>query len=404
MKKTDFFIIGAGPAGSICSGILNKKGLSVTIVEKNSFPRFSIGESFLPQNYEFYEEAGLANILDKSDFQIKKGALFVDNTHSSKISFEEKSIEGPNETIQVERSIFDEKVSNELQSKGVEIIFNAEVKTIDQNYSAEYAKIEFTENLETKVILAKYIIDASGFARVLPRLLKQTVHIEKNNRSSVFNHIKTKFACNFDLSNILISNSKKKDSWFWLIPINENLYSIGFTKKEIDRKTPLDEVLSNEIKEHEKLNNCLPPYEFVYDTKIQDSYTSKIESSFGEKYIVIGNSLEFIDPVFSSGVTIAGKSASLAANALCRKLKGEEVDFKLDYEVPLMKGVNVFRSFVQSWYDGSLKKIIFAKEFDSNIRSHIISVLAGYAWDEKNYFAKKTLARLQALSKLIKAP
>ena len=47
--STDVVIIGAGPSGTVAASMLVRKGWSVEVVERGHFPRFSIGESLLPQ-------------------------------------------------------------------------------------------------------------------------------------------------------------------------------------------------------------------------------------------------------------------------------------------------------------------------------------------------------------------
>ena len=112
---------------------------------------------------------------------------------------------------------------------------------------------------------------------------------------------------------------------------------------------------------------------------------------------MLGNAGEFLDPVFSSGVTIAFKSASMAAAALQRQFAGETVDWQADYGAPLRKGVDTFRAFVESWYAGGFQTILFHENQQPEIKRMISAILAGYAWDLSNPFVKETSRRLAAL-------
>ncbi len=105
---------------------------------------------------------------------------------------------------------------------------------------------------------------------------------------------------------------------------------------------------------------------------------------WGPGFALLGNAGEFLDPVFSSGVTIAVKSASLAVAALDRRAAGEAVDWEADYAQPLRAGVDCFRAFVESWYAGSFQKIIFHERQTPAVRRMICAILAGYAWDTEN--------------------
>ena len=99
-------------------------------------------------------------------------------------------------------------------------------------------------------------------------------------------------------------------------------------------------------------------------------------------------------------MTIAFKSASLAADCLRREAAGETVDWHAGYSVPLKKGVDTFRTFVESWYAGAFQKIIFYEHARADVRRKICSILAGYAWDETNPYVHDTKRRLTALEEI----
>jgi hypothetical protein len=101
--------------------------------------------------------------------------------------------------------------------------------------------------------------------------------------------------------------------------------------------------------------------------------------------------------VFSSGVTIAVRSAHLAVQVLLRAFAGEAVDWQAQYDVPLRRGIDTFRAFVERWYTGELQDIIFYPHQTDSIRRMISSVLAGYAWDESNPYVADPVRRLNAL-------
>ena len=112
---------------------------------------------------------------------------------------------------------------------------------------------------------------------------------------------------------------------------------------------------------------------------------------------MLGNAGEFLDPVFSSGVTIAMKSACLAADVLDRQFKNEAVDWNKDYAQPLQRGVDTFRVYVDAWYDGRFQDVIFHHASQPKIKAMISSILAGYAWDENNPYVKHARSKFDAL-------
>jgi flavin-dependent dehydrogenase len=118
--------------------------------------------------------------------------------------------------------------------------------------------------------------------------------------------------------------------------------------------------------------------------------------------VLTGNVTEFLDPVFSSGVTLATVSSQTAAHLVIKKLQGENVDWEKDYTEIMMQGVNTFRSYVMAWYEGTLDTIFFADNQVADIKSMICSVLAGYVWDTNNPYVKDHSTALIKLAKLIK--
>ena len=120
----------------------------------------------------------------------------------------------------------------------------------------------------------------------------------------------------------------------------------------------------------------------------------------GENFALLGNAGEFLDPVFSSGVTIAMHSASLVAPLVAKQIRGEKVNWEEEFSQPLYTGIETFKHFVTSWYDTSLQQVIFFGKEDNNVKQMICSILAGYAWDNNNPYVSNTKRRLKVLSEI----
>lgn len=129
-------------------------------------------------------------------------------------------------------------------------------------------------------------------------------------------------------------------------------------------------------------------------------YSANVRALCGPGYALLGNAGEFLDPIFSSGVTIAFKSSSLAAATLERQFRGEKVDWIADFAAPLKRGVDTFRAFVESWYRSGFQRIIFYAKPPPGIRRMISAILAGYGWDQTNPYVRDTERRLVALEEL----
>src|SRR5690606_38722669 len=133
------------------------------------------------------------------------------------------------------------------------------------------------------------------------------------------------------------------------------------------------------------------------------SWSATTDKFYGKGFVLTGNVTEFLDPIFSSGVTLASVSAQTAANLVIKELKGEEVNWEVDYMQHMQQGVNVFRTYVDAWYDGSLFKIFFSERRTPEIMGQICSVLAGYVWDMSNPFVKGHEKNVRTLSRYLDA-
>ncbi len=401
---SDVAIIGAGPSGAVAAGILCKKGYSVCVLERQTFPRFSIGESLLPQCMAFIEEAGMLDAIKDAEFQYKDGADFHFQGQNSSFEFVNKSTEGPANTFQVVRAVFDEILIKEAEKGGANVRFGTNVN--GANFSAQGAVLDVSDEQGAYKIQAQFCLDASGYGRVLPRLLDLGMPSDFPNRASYFTHIQDNISDeSYNRNRILITvHPDHKDVWFWLIPFSAGVSSVGvvgadsyFTKMKAQGVSN-DEILKSYIKQVPYLDELLADAVFDKPVRMMEGYSSRVSSLHGTSFALLGNAGEFLDPVFSSGVTIAMKSASLAANLLDRQLQGESVCWETEFSQPLKIGVETFRAFVESWYDGKLIDIFFTNgAHNAAIKRHLTSILAGYAWDKENPYVQQPQKRLNAL-------
>ena len=249
------------------------------------------------------------------------------------------------------------------------------------------------------------MLDASGYGRVLPRLLDLEAPSNFPLRQAVFTHVEDRIEHpGFDRSKILVTtHPTKRDIWFWTIPFSNGRCSVGVVAaKEHFEATgsDLDACLRGFIEQTPSLSGVLQ--NTVWDTPARTigGYSANVKTLHGPGFALLGNAAEFLDPVFSSGVTIAMRSASMAAGLLHRQLKGEAVDWQTEFAEPLKRGVDTFRCYVEGWYAGTFQDVIYHPDSSPEIRRMICSILAGYAWDERNPFVSEPKRRLRMLSEI----
>ena len=401
--NVDVLIIGAGPSGCVAAAYLNQQNISVKVIEKSKFPRFVIGESLLPRCMDHFEEVGLLPILEQQGFEIKSGARFIRGKTICEFDFSDKFSEGYNWTWQLPRADFDNVLAQELVKKGVDITFEHEV--IDVLFSEDGSSITtlIDKAGERYIAHAKFIIDSSGYGRVLPRLLDLDKPSSIPEHSSIFSHVNDIHRPEGKEGTLITFDVIDKDTWFWVIPFSNGNTSLGFVGKtdfiNSFEGTP-SERLMKMLKTSEYYYERFKNVEFEFEPKIIQNYSKSVKQLYGKGYALTGNSAEFLDPVFSSGVTFATESGLKAAKLITKELKNEAVDWGQEYSNYILEGVTVFASYVKEWYTGNLQTIFFEGNDNPEIKRQICSVLAGYVWDKKNPFVKnhdrliKTVARI----------
>ena len=408
MERRQVVIIGAGPSGAIAAALLKRKGHDVLVVERQHFPRFSIGESLLSHCLDFVEEAGMLEAVNAAGFQRKNGAAFAWGERYSAFDFGETFSNGKPTTFQVQRADFDKLLADQAALQGVEIRYGQAIANADFTLAKPQLSVQREDGSEYRVE-ADFVLDASGYGRVLPRLLDLEAPSNFPIRQAVFTHIEDRIdSANFDREKILITtHPSKRDVWFWTIPFSGGRCSVGVVAAAehfAGRTDDLDACLRGFIDETPSLAAVLK--NAVWDTPARTigGYSANVKTLHGPGFALLGNAAEFLDPVFSSGVTIAMRSASMAAGVLHRQLQGESVDWQSEFAEPLKRGVDTFRCYVEGWYAGTFQDVIFYTEGSADIRRMISSILAGYAWDQRNPFVSEPKRRLRMLSEICASP
>ena len=402
MERRQVVVIGAGPSGAIAGALLKRNGHDVLIIERQHFPRFSIGESLLSHCLDFIEEAGMLDAVQAAGFQLKNGAAFAWGERYSAFDFRDTFSNGKPTTFQVQRAEFDKLLADQAALQGVEIRYGETVSAVDIESSNPMLDV-VREDASTYRIKADFILDASGYGRVLPRLLDLEAPSNFPVRQAVFTHVEDRINCEgFEREKILITtHPTQRDIWFWTIPFSNGRCSVGVVAAAehfADRSEDLDLCLRSFIDETPGLQKVLA--NAVWDTPARTigGYSTNVKTLHGPGFALLGNAAEFLDPVFSSGVTIAMRSASMAAGVLHRQLQGEAVDWQTEFAEPLKRGVDTFRCYVEGWYAGTFQDVIYHPDSSPQIRRMICSILAGYAWDETNPFVSEPKRRLRMLS------
>ncbi len=402
-ENCDVLVIGGGPSGSVAACKLLKAGFSVTILEKLEFPRFVIGESLLPRCNEILEKNGLIDVIEEQSFMLKPGAIFIDeNKQEELIDFRNNLGQKWGTSYQVKREEFDNVLLETAKKWGADVRHKYEVIAYDNDNN----KVTATdENGEERVFKARFVLDASGYGRVLPKLLDLDIPSDLRLRNAIFTRVEGETRREKDKEgfiDIVIHDDNK--AWLWGIPFSDGVTSIGVVCEESyfeETGLSLEDFFDKVINEHEYLKEKYKDAKKLRPVGVINGYSAAIKTMHGKGFALSGNATEFLDPVFSSGVTLALESSDRVGDLIIKELNGEKVDWQKDYEDYMMIGINVFREFVYAWYEGKLRKIFYAPNKAEKIKQSVASILSGYVWDEDNYFVKNSKQKIDALISMV---
>lgn len=340
----------------------------------------------------------------EAGFQHKNGASFARGAERTQFDFRDKFSPGWGTTYQVQRADFDQLLADQAAAAGAEVRYRHEVQLVEFSDEAATVTVKPAEGDDYQVS-AQFLLDASGFARILPRLLDLETPSNFPPRGAIFTHLEDRMTLgSFDRNKILITvHPQHHDVWYWTIPFSDGRCSQGVVAEpEFLQRYAGDPLqrLQAIVGEDPGLSTVLANAEWDTPARQIVGYSANVKSLWGPRYALLGNAGEFLDPVFSSGVTIAFKSASLAAACLQRQFDGVAVDWEAEFSKPLRAGVDTFRTIVEAWYSGSFQNVIFHPRPSPEIRRKVCSILAGYAWDLNNPYVAETKRRLATLEEV----
>jgi flavin-dependent dehydrogenase len=383
----DCIVIGGGPSGSTTAALVAQAGFRTLLLERDVEPRRKVGESLMPETYWIFDRLGVLDALKKGPFVQKVGVQFVSSSgkESSPFLFTRHDPRECSRTWHVERAKFDQFLLDNAASKGVEVHRGVRVLEVvfegDRAIGVRIATSRDGEPAsaggpggESKVIRSKVVVDASGQGGMLGARFKLRQPNPKFRKAAIWGHFRGSRRDVIDDGVMTVCfRTLSNRSWFWHIPLSNDVVSIGVVGDadyffRPGAGTP-EKIFAEEVADCPAMAKRLEGTELVAGLDVVKEYSYSTAQSSGDGWVLVGDSWGFIDPIYSSGVYFALKSGQLAADAIIEGLRnGDTSGQQLGKWVPdFAVGTAWVRKLAEAWYCGQFRVGKFIREYPQHI-------------------------------------
>ncbi|WP_280252709.1 NAD(P)/FAD-dependent oxidoreductase [Nocardia abscessus] len=383
MDNPHVLVIGGGPAGSTTAALLAKSGVRVTLLERDKFPRYHIGESLLASVLSTLRLSGAYDAVAAHGFQIKRGGHFQWQNDDWLLDWS-KLVDAEAWSWQVQRDVFDDILLRNAAEQGAKVIEHATVTNVlfegDRPTAVEWT-VEGDDQVNTVEI--DFLVDASGRAGVLAK--KQLVERQQHpafRNVAVWSYWEGAHLHPDSPEGAINVVSTPEGGWFWNIPLSNGRHSVGYVVSARKAAPKLREqgreaYYLDTLRDSAAMTELLDGARQVAEVKAEQDYSYSSDRFCGPGWVVVGDAACFLDPLLSSGVHLATYSGLVASAAIASILRGElrEADALGFYEDAYRRAYTRFLVLVSRMYE----QYVGSEEYFA----HAGSLTTGHSGDTK---------------------
>jgi flavin-dependent dehydrogenase len=392
-------VVGGGPAGATAARQLALRGRRVALFEKDRFPRFHVGESFLPRTMMLLRKHGLGERVLALPQVEKRGAQFVIGDGSARNDYWFKTAlvhETEDDTFNVERSLFDRELLEAAREAGVEVHEGAPIEGIERLADGDVAL-----RAGGAPYTGRVLIDASGLFTHLGRHFElRRVHPKLKNVAYYghFRNVERRPGIEGGFATIVMC----EEGWFWLIPLNDEVTSIGLVMEERHARNsgiPPKERLQWGIRSCPVVAERCRHAQHPEHTYITADYSHSCRPYAGPGFFLVGDAATFIDPIFSTGVTLGMMTGERAAVLIDGMLDGNLTARRARrlYGRYIRGSTRPYFRIVESYYDHSFREVFLQGQGPFELHRAVIAVLAGHTFPRPVFAVRWRLALFHLL-------
>jgi flavin-dependent dehydrogenase len=381
----DFAVAGGGPAGSSSAISLRQHGHSVVLFERETFPRFHIGESLLSTANDAFAALGVAKQIEAASFPEKWGARLYthDGQNGRYVDFTcVREVTRP-QTYQVRREEFDRILLERAREVGVDVREACNVITCEFAPDAAVLQVASRADAATGRVRVRALVDATGRGGLLARKFNLRTEEPLLANIAIYSHYTKIPRLEGPRPDDIRLIARNDAGWFWLIPISKELTSVGVVLPKaiyhrLANGSP-EETLNSTIADTPIVEELMRGARREWPVRVEKDFSYSASAYAGNRWILAGDAGSFLDPVFSTGVSIAMESGIEAAAALHRALARN--DFSAStfaaFSRRQRKRFETFRRFVVGFYTPQFRDVFFSPEPPTLIFRSVATMLAG---------------------------
>ncbi|MGH7277064.1 MAG: NAD(P)/FAD-dependent oxidoreductase [Candidatus Rokuibacteriota bacterium] len=377
-------VIGGGPAGSTFSALAAERGWRVTLLEKEHHPRFHIGESLLPLNLPLFRRLGVLDQIEHIGM-LKPGAEFNHEGYPPAVFYFANALEKSHPiAYQVRRSEFDHVLLKNSAAKGTDVREGVRVTDVEFRSGQTTLVHTMDEAGGGHTWEARLVVDASGRDTLLASRFKMKARNRQHNSAAVFGHFSgVERRSGRDAGNI--SMYWFDHGWYWMIPLKDGAMSVGavcWADYLKSRTKPVDDFLWDTLRLNPLVAERMKNATLMAPALATGNFSYQARRMYGDGYLLIGDAFAFIDPVFSTGVFLAMKSAELGVEVADDMLRTGDVSVKGNraalrrYETTMRRGLRTFSWFIYRITTPRIRKMFLKPRNVFRMEEGVLSLLS----------------------------